>query len=98
MELEEGRGSAAMAARYWMTFFVFSVLPAPDSPLRRQRRTESACGGGARWVGSARYEHRLALVAMSKHILPCVLSDCENMRRVLVPASVLVACEEGVSW
>jgi hypothetical protein len=23
----------AIAARYWMTFFVFSVLPAPDSPL-----------------------------------------------------------------
>ena len=21
-------------ARYWMTFFVFSVLPAPDSPLQ----------------------------------------------------------------
>lgn len=21
-------------ARYWMTFFVFSVLPAPDSPLK----------------------------------------------------------------
>lgn len=26
----------AMWARYWMTFFVFSVLPAPDSPLQRQ--------------------------------------------------------------
>ncbi len=24
-------------ARYWMTFFVFSVLPAPDSPLGRGR-------------------------------------------------------------
>lgn len=22
-------------ARYWMTFFVFSVLPAPDSPLKQ---------------------------------------------------------------
>jgi hypothetical protein len=29
--------SAAMAVRYWMTFFVFSVLPAPDSPLRVAR-------------------------------------------------------------
>lgn len=26
----------AMWARYWMTFFVFSVLPAPDSPLQTQ--------------------------------------------------------------
>jgi hypothetical protein len=25
--------SVAMAARYWMTFFVLSVFPAPDSPL-----------------------------------------------------------------
>lgn len=24
---------AATKARYWITFFVFSVLPAPDSPL-----------------------------------------------------------------
>jgi hypothetical protein len=26
--------SVAIAARYWMTFFVLSVFPAPDSPLR----------------------------------------------------------------
>lgn len=25
--------SVAMAARYWITFLVLSVLPAPDSPL-----------------------------------------------------------------
>lgn len=31
---EEGScASVAMAARYWMTFLVLSVLPAPDSPL-----------------------------------------------------------------
>lgn len=28
-----GESEFATAARYWMTFFVFSVLPAPDSPL-----------------------------------------------------------------
>jgi hypothetical protein len=28
-----GTVELAMAARYWMTFLVFSVLPAPDSPL-----------------------------------------------------------------
>ena len=28
----------ATCARYWMTFFVFSVLPAPDSPLWDKRR------------------------------------------------------------
>lgn len=34
-EWEEAGGmvEVAMAARYWMTFLVFSVLPAPDSPL-----------------------------------------------------------------
>jgi hypothetical protein len=26
-------GPEAIAARYWITFFVFSVFPAPDSPL-----------------------------------------------------------------
>ena len=25
--------AAATRAKYWITFFVFSVLPAPDSPL-----------------------------------------------------------------
>ena len=30
-----GTVAVAMAARYWMTFLVFSVFPAPDSPLRR---------------------------------------------------------------
>jgi len=29
--------SVAMAARYWMTFLVFSVFPAPDSPLREPK-------------------------------------------------------------
>ena len=29
----------ATCARYWMTFFVFSVLPAPDSPLWDKRST-----------------------------------------------------------
>lgn len=27
--------SVAMAAKYWMTFLVLSVFPAPDSPLAR---------------------------------------------------------------
>ena len=31
-----------MRAKYWMTFLVFSVLPAPDSPLARWGKT---CGG-----------------------------------------------------
>ena len=33
-DLAPGESEVATAARYWMTFFVFSVLPAPDSPLR----------------------------------------------------------------
>lgn len=28
----------ATYARYWMTFLVFSVFPAPDSPLRKNRK------------------------------------------------------------
>ena len=33
--------AAATRAKYWITFFVFSVLPAPDSPLRRDNHIES---------------------------------------------------------
>lgn len=37
---------AATYAKYWITFFVFSVLPAPDSPVHRidwsSRSTENA--------------------------------------------------------
>ena len=29
---------AATKAKYWITFFVFSVLPAPDSPLDMKLR------------------------------------------------------------
>ena len=29
---------AATYAKYWITFFVFSVLPAPDSPLKTKLR------------------------------------------------------------
>ena len=32
-DLALGVSDVATAARYWMTFFVFSVFPAPDSPL-----------------------------------------------------------------
>lgn len=28
----------ATTARYWMTFLVFSVFPAPDSPLKKKER------------------------------------------------------------
>lgn len=31
--MEEVDVAGAMLARYWITFFVFSVFPAPDSPL-----------------------------------------------------------------
>ncbi len=31
---------AATWAKYWMTFFVFSVLPAPDSPLHKQNNNK----------------------------------------------------------
>ena len=34
----------ATVARYWMTFLVFSVLPAPDSPLQEEEEGEQGCG------------------------------------------------------
>ena len=38
---------AATLARYWMTFLVFSVFPAPDSPVHRMDwSSRSTTGGG----------------------------------------------------
>jgi len=34
---------AATYARYWITFLVFSVLPAPDSPLLKYIHTPNKC-------------------------------------------------------
>ena len=33
-DLAPGVSEVATAARYWITFLVFSVFPAPDSPLQ----------------------------------------------------------------
>ena len=48
----------ATIARYWITFFVFSVLPAPDSPLqgerKRRRRGREEGGGRGRKEGGRR--------------------------------------------
>ena len=38
-DLARGVSEFATAAKYWMTFLVFSVFPAPDSPLDCVRRT-----------------------------------------------------------
>ena len=35
----EGLGAAAIIAKYLMALFVFSVFPAPDSPLWGARQT-----------------------------------------------------------
>lgn len=43
----------ATTARYWMTFLVFSVLPAPDSPLRGKKITQRKVGN--QWSPSAMY-------------------------------------------
>lgn len=37
-------GDDATWARYWMTFLVFSVFPAPDSPLRGRQREAKGVG------------------------------------------------------
>lgn len=34
---------AATNARYWMTFLVFSVLPAPDSPVHKILWSSLSC-------------------------------------------------------
>ena len=43
---------AATVARYWITFFVFSVLPAPDSPVHRMAWSSLSCSM-SRYAASA---------------------------------------------
>lgn len=38
---------AATYAKYWMTFLVFSVLPAPDSPVHRIDWSSRSANGGS---------------------------------------------------
>lgn len=81
----EGWVSVAIAARYWMTFFVLSVFPAPDSPLfdvrNRKNKVES----------HARNQNTLVL-AFFAHIYPGSFCDGKYMWRILVAAlsSILV--------
>lgn len=78
-----------------MTFLVFSVFPAPDSPLlhiieplvsepektRRSGREENE-----------RDENTLRLISMGQHILPSLLSYSVHMRRILIASPILVTC------
>lgn len=57
-------GDDATWARYWMTFLVFSVFPAPDSPLWREE-------GEVGWVGDQ------AAPAPHSYVEPCPLALCQ---------------------
>jgi hypothetical protein len=85
------RPSVAIAARYWITFFVLSVLPAPDSPLRRA----SAAGAAARQRAHVRDEDALVL-ALLAHAHPCALGNGEDVRRVSVPPLAAVLLHDRV--
>lgn len=77
-----------MAARYWITFLVLSVLPAPDSPLFtvniRMKGT----------VEDLRDEDTLVLPFLT-HVNPCAFCDREYVRRVLILAFATVLLDYG---
>lgn len=87
-EREWGVSDVATAARYWITFFVFSVLPAPDSPLcMHVRRTSMCCRLGHH--ENLRHENTLVF-ALFNQITECLIGDCEDMRSGFLPAPALV--------
>lgn len=63
----------ATTAKYWMTFLVFSVLPAPDSPLGRKRKLVRCCLSDASntgwWEGrkTGLKDHRRKLFSWQKY-------------------------------
>jgi hypothetical protein len=83
--------SVAIAARYWMTFFVFSVFPAPDSPLCRGVNM----GKAGRWQADVRDQDALVF-ALFIHADPGTFGYCENVRSILVSALVSVLFNDGI--
>lgn len=82
--------SVAMAARYWMTFLVLSVLPAPDSPLLADlnERCEEV-------HGDLRDQDTLVLPLLA-HVHPRAFGDCEYVGWVLITTLVSVLVYNGV--
>lgn len=73
----EGSDALAIAARYWMTFFVFSVLPAPDSPLVQGQRRHSSQSSF-----DIRDQDALALTLLA-NLLPCAFCNGKDVWSVL---------------
>jgi pyoverdine/dityrosine biosynthesis protein Dit1 len=75
-----------------MTFFVFSVFPAPDSPLCRSVNTDKVVGQRP----DVRDQDALVLTFFV-HADPGALSYCEDMRSIFVPPLVPVLLNDGIS-
>lgn len=75
-----------------MTFFVFSVFPAPDSPLCRNVST----GRMVRAVTNVRDQDALVF-ALFVHADPSTFGYCEDVRGILVPALVSVLFDNRIS-
>lgn len=83
----EGCTSVAIAARYWITFFVFSVFPAPDSPLIYDH--ELIVPNAPRRIEDSRNEDTLILPLFA-HIDPRTLCNSKNVWRVLISSFIAV--------
>ena len=83
--------SVAIAARYCMTFFVFSVFPAPDSPLCRS----VSMGKVGRCQADIRDQDAL-IFALFIHADPGTFGYCEDVRSILVSALISVLFNDCV--
>lgn len=78
----------AMAARYWMTFLVFSVFPAPDSPLDAARSARLLARSGDH---NLRDQDTLTF-SLFTHLHPSPFRRCKDMRRSFIPPFLTVCC------
>ena len=73
-----------------MTFFVLSVFPAPDSPLKINEPKSAKRG-----EGGARNQNALVFPFLA-HVHPSTFRNGENMGRILVPSFRTILVYDGI--
>lgn len=88
--------SVAMAERYWITFFVLSVLPAPDSPLFDNLSVREQ----EWWRKSDERNEYTLVLPFVLHVYPCTFCDREYMGRIFIASFVAVLLYDsiGIKW
>ena len=91
-----GWTSVAMDARYWITFLVLSVFPAPDSPLRWSIIIAMEL---AKSKIDVRNENALIFTFFA-HVNPSAFGNCKNVRWIIISSLTAILLDYciGVKW